>query len=75
VVLVYAGLDMEGKIMTWDLQALLAVVVIAGLALIAVPVAYGIHRAIKFHKSKQYRYAYLPHSTSHKPWKQNEWRA
>ena len=60
--------------MSWDLWAVLAVVVLAGVALIAVPAVQAVSRAMQWYKLRQYSRAYVPHSHSGIPWRDN-WRA
>jgi hypothetical protein len=58
--------------MSWDLQALLALVILAGLGLLSVPIAHWIKRAVAWRRVHHLRYAYLPHSTSGTPWRDNK---
>jgi len=60
--------------MTWDLWAILVVVVLAGLALIAEPVAHVVMRSYQWYTLRQYRAAYMPHRHSGRDWREN-WRA
>jgi hypothetical protein len=61
--------------MSWDLWAILAIVIVAGLALLAVPVVHVVSRAIQWARLRKYSRAYLPHSHSGIPWRDNVWRA
>ena len=57
--------------MSWDLQALLILVVLAGLGLIVPPLLYAIKRAIGWRRVREYRDAYLPQRFSGMHWREN----
>jgi glutamine synthetase adenylyltransferase len=57
--------------MSWELQALLAVVVVIGVARITGSFIRLIKRIIFWARAKKYNYTYLPHAGSDKPWRQN----
>ena len=59
------------SILSWDLQALLNLVVLAGCAVVVGPLLHVVHRLICWYRVRRYAHAYLPHSMSHKPWSEN----
>lgn len=59
--------------LSWDLQALLVVVLLAGMTLVMIPLFYGIQRSLAWYRVRQFSQCYLPHSHSEKPWRENRW--
>lgn len=57
--------------LSWDLQALLILVALAGAGLIVPPVLHWVNRLIGWYRVRQYSQCYLPHSHSHTPWRTN----
>ncbi len=60
--------------MSWDLQLMGALVALCAIGVVVpVLVVWG-RRAIAFYRVKKSTGAYLPHSTSHKPWTENQFK-
>ncbi len=60
--------------LSWDLQALLILVTVAGAMLIVPVLIVWVQRTIKWYGCRHLRMAYLPHSNSHVPWRENQWK-
>ncbi len=63
--------------MSWDIKlalGLAGVVLVSLAAWVIVPPLYKVaNRMIAWNRYKRYRNNYLPHSTCHKPWRENKY--
>lgn len=65
------------ELLTWECKLALALagVVLVSLAawVLVPPLVKAVSRALAWSRYKRYRNNYLPHSTCHKPWRENKY--